>query len=77
MSDKCLAKTMEDHLLRRIFRSILLVTVFDMVGWASTQSTVTVLAFVDLPGEVYYIKLCTIAQITGCSNNTLLLKSAL
>lgn len=50
MRGKHSAKTMEDHLLRRIFRSILLVTVFDMVGWASTQSIVTILAFVDLPG---------------------------
>lgn len=40
-----------DVLMRRVFRAILLVTIFDVVGWAITQSIVAVVQITDLSGK--------------------------
>ncbi|GMT02736.1 hypothetical protein PENTCL1PPCAC_24910, partial [Pristionchus entomophagus] len=55
---KSRADLLEESSVRRIFRTIILVTTFDVLGWATSQMIVAVMFALDLPEHMRLSVLC-------------------
>lgn len=58
---------MEQKKMRKIFRTIVLVTIFDLSGWGMTQTLVATQNFIDLPGKHCLNSQINHLQITNVS----------
>ncbi|GMR32999.1 hypothetical protein PMAYCL1PPCAC_03194, partial [Pristionchus mayeri] len=58
MTWRLIRETIEVENLRRIFRTIVLVTIFDLSGWATTQTLVATQNFLTLSGQADLCYIC-------------------